>query len=326
MNFYVRRLKKHVFNREKNMSKEHYIWCEKYRPSNLDEYIGNEHIVEKVKIFLESGDVPHLLFYGIQGTGKTTVAKIIVNHVDCDHIYVNASDETSVDNVRNRIKNFAMAASFSGVKIVILDEADFLSPSAQAALRNLMETFSMNTRFILTCNYVEKIIDPVKSRCQTFEVSPPSRKEVAKHAARILQKEGIKFTAEDVMTIVNANYPDIRAVINNCQLYSRNDELRVDTQTVIEQNYMMKILDRLKNHVSSQKTYLDIRQIIADSKVKQFEPIFKFLYDNMNQYVSDLMKQAHVILIIADAQYHHSFVVDKEINIMSMFIQIIKEI
>ena len=149
-------------------SQENTLWVEKFRPGTLDGYVGNEHIIDKVKLYLKSGDVPHLLFYGGAGTGKTTLAKIIANNVDADIMYINASDENNIDTVRTKIKSYASTVGFKRWKIVILDEADYMTPNGQAALRNLMETFSKTTRFILTCNYVEKIIDPIQSRCQVF--------------------------------------------------------------------------------------------------------------------------------------------------------------
>ncbi len=156
-------------------TQENTLWVEAFRPDTLDGYIGNEHIIEKVRIFISNGDVPHLLFYGTAGTGKTTLAKIIAGSVDADIMYINASDENSVDAVRDKIKRYASTVGFKRWKIIILDEADYLTPNAQAALRNLMETYSKTTRFILTCNYVEKIIDPIQSRCQTFAIMPPNK-------------------------------------------------------------------------------------------------------------------------------------------------------
>ena len=152
------------------------LWVEKYRPQKLDEYVGNEHLKTKVADYLQSGDVPHLLFFGKAGTGKTTLAKLIVNTIDCDHIIINASDENNVDTVRTKVKGFASTIGFRNSKIVILDEFDYMTPNAQAILRNLMETFSKHCRFILTCNYVEKVIDPIQSRCQTFQIVPPTKK------------------------------------------------------------------------------------------------------------------------------------------------------
>ncbi len=148
--------------------KENSLWVEKYRPKNLDSYVGNENLKKKVSRYLKEGDVPHLLLFGNAGTGKTTLAKLIVKNIECDHMYINASDENSVDVMRNKIKDFASSVGFKPIKVIILDECDFLTPNAQAALRNLMETFSRHTRFILTCNYVEKIIDPIQSSVKSL--------------------------------------------------------------------------------------------------------------------------------------------------------------
>ena len=141
------------------------LWVEKYRPRKLADYVGNEHLKSKVEGYLENDDVPHLLFYGKAGTGKTTLAKLIANSIECDYIIINASDENNVETVRTKVKNFASTIGFKKMKLIILDEFDYMTPNAQAILRNLMETFSKHCRFILTCNYVEKVIDPIQSRC-----------------------------------------------------------------------------------------------------------------------------------------------------------------
>ena len=159
----------------------HTLWVEKYRPQNLDKYIGNEHLIEKAKVWIESGDIPHLLLYGKAGTGKTTLAKMLTNSIDCDYLYINASDERKLEMVREKVKSFASTIGFKDMKVIILDEADYITPTSQAALRNVMETFSKHCRFILTCNFVERIIDPIQSRCQSFQIIPPSKKEVAIH-------------------------------------------------------------------------------------------------------------------------------------------------
>jgi len=225
------------------IKKEHHsLYVEKYRPDSLEGYVGNQHIIEKVKIYIESNDVPHLLLYGQAGTGKTTLAKIITNQIDCDLMYINASDENSVDAVRDKIRGFASSMGFKEWKIVILDEADYLTPNAQAALRNLMETFSRTTRFILTCNYVEKVIDPIQSRCQTFGITPPSKKEVAMRLKQILDMEEVKYEMSDLAILVNSGYPDIRRVLNAAQRQVVGNELKIDKTSLFRPTIWMRYL------------------------------------------------------------------------------------
>ena len=159
------------------MENDTLLWVEKYRPQTLDTYVGNEHLVKKAGSYIKNDDIPHLLLYGKAGTGKTTLAKLIVNQIDCDYLYINASDENNVDTVRTKIKTFASSIGFKKWKVVILDECDYITPNAQAALRNLMEVFSSHCRFILTCNYLERMLQPIVSRCQTYNISPPSKKD-----------------------------------------------------------------------------------------------------------------------------------------------------
>ena len=297
------------------------LWVEKYRPDTLEGYVGNEHILEKVKIYIENEDVPHLLLYGVAGTGKTTLAKIITNQIDCDVMYINASDENSVDAVRDKIRGFASSMGFRKWKVIILDEADYLTPNAQAALRNLMETFSKSTRFILTCNYVEKIIDPIQSRCQTFAIIPPSKKEVAKRLFDILNEEEVKFQKEDLAVLVNGGYPDIRRVLNAAQRQVVKGELKIDTTSTVQANYVDNVIEVMKSGGEMKKQFNEIRQIIADSKVKDFQPLYRALYDEVDEYASG--KVGQTILNIADGQYKDSMVVDKEINIMAMILNIL---
>lgn len=304
---------------------EHTIWCEKYRPTSLDTYVGNTHIIDKVKIYLQTGDIPHLLLSGKPGTGKTTLAKIIVNTIDCDSLYINASDENNVDTVRTKIKTFASTVGFRDLKVVILDECDFQTPSSQAALRNIMETFSRTTRFILTCNYVEKIIEPIQSRCQMYNVVPPNRKDIALHVVNILNQEQVKFDISDVATIVNVCYPDIRKVINSCQQQTVAGHLTIDKQSLIEANYMTKLLELLKQHNANKDTRLDaIRQLLADSQARNFDQLYRFLYDNTKEFASG--NEASAILIIAESQYEDTLVADKEIGVMRMLIKLVREL
>jgi len=196
--------------------------------------------------------------------------------------------------------------------------------NGQAALRNLMETFSKTTRFILTCNYVEKIIDPIQSRCQVFGITPPSKKDVAVRVSQILQTEKVTFKPEDLVSIINAGYPDIRRILNSCQRQVVNGELNVDKQSLIEANYMDKVLELLTSKPDKKQLFNSIRQLLADSQVKDYTALYRFLYDNIDNFATGHI--AGTILIIAEAQYQDSFVVDKEINVMSMFIKMINEL
>ena len=296
----------------------HSLWVEKYRPKDLSTYVGNEHLKEKVKAYLESEDVPHLLLYGKAGTGKTTLAKIVVNNIDCDYMYINASDENKVDDVRNKIKTFASSVGFKSLKVIILDECDYLTPNAQAALRNLMETFSKHCRFILTCNYVERIIDPIQSRCQSYKVVPPSKKEVAQQMVNILKEENCQFELDDIALIVNAGYPDIRRVINSAQRQIVDGKLKIDTTSVIQNNYKLQLLEML----SSNAKLNDIRKLIADNSISDYSEIYRLLYDEVDNYGNG--KQAECIMNIAEAQFQDVNVVDKEINFMSLIIRIMR--
>lgn len=213
---------------------------------------------------------------------------------------------------------------FIGVTQTLTHNCDYMTPNAQAALRNIMETFSKYTRFILTCNYIDRIIDPIQSRCQSFNIVPPSKKDVAIHMMNILKQESITATKEDLVSIVNLAYPDIRRVINTLQRCVIDGKLQLDKETLIQNNYVSGIVDILKSTQSKKVKYTNIRQILADNITRDFIPIFRYLYDHVDDYANGNVSTA--ILIIAEAQYKDALVIDHEINAMAMFIQLIMEL
>ena len=304
-----------------NKKVENSLWVEKYRPSVLENYVGNEHLKDKVKGYIESGDVPHLLLYGRAGTGKTTLAKLIVNSTNCDYMLINASDERGIDIIRNKVRTFASTVGFKDNKIIILDEFDYMTPEAQASLRNLMETFSKHCRFILTCNYVEKVIEPIQSRCQTFQIVPPTKKDVAVQISKILQSEGVKFEIKDLVPIIDSAYPDIRKIINTCQLNSIKGELKVDVQNLLENDYKMKILEILKSKDDKRNKYMKLRQTLIDSRATDFTELYTLLYDKVEEYAEG--KTANVILEISDGQRNAFLSIDKEIPTAATLIKIL---
>ena len=290
----------------------HGLWVERYRPQDLSTYVGNEHLKTKVERFLDDGNIPHLLLYGRAGGGKTTLAKIIVNHTECDYLYINASDERNIDLVRDKLKTFASSVGFKPMKVVILDEADYLNVnSAQPALRNLMETFSAHCRFILTCNYVEKIIDPIQSRCQTYKIVPPSKKEVAVHAKTILEKENISFDLDDLALVVTAGYPDLRKVINELQRMSIDGKLNVDKDGMIHNEFKLQFLDAIRNGESLGT----IRKMVADSNFTEYTELYRLLYDEVESF--GVEKMPEIIADISKGSYQDVLVVDKEINFIA---------
>ena len=198
--------------------KKHTLWIEKYRSQTLEEYIGNDAVKDRISDCIGKNDIPHFIFSGTAGTGKTTLAKLIVNNIKCDYLYLNASDENGIDMIREKVKGFASSATFNPIKVVILDEADFLTQPAQAALRNIIEEYSINTRFILTCNYIERLIEPITSRCEIHILKPPSMPDVARHiCTNILDVEGVEYELKQVAALVKEHYPDIRSIIKNLQ-------------------------------------------------------------------------------------------------------------
>jgi replication factor C small subunit len=299
-------------------NKEHTLLVEKYRSAKLEDYVGNENIKATISKYLSQNDIQNLIFYGPPGTGKTTLAKLIVNNLNCDHLYINASDERGIETIRDKVSGFASSASFKPLKVIILDEADFLTIQAQASLRNVIETFSRSTRFILTCNYIERIIDPLQSRCQVLKIVPPSMREVASHIAGILDNENIEWAKETLGPIVKQYYPDIRKILGTAQLSTIDNKLVLDKSILVSNNYIEQVINELKTG----KNWKTIRQIIADSNINDYDELFKALYDNVSTYAPQ--SEGMVTIYINEHSYQANFRIDKEINMMACIAQIIQ--
>lgn len=297
--------------------KEHSLLVEKYRPIQLDNYVGNEHIKKTISQYLSQNDIQNLIFYGPAGTGKTTLAKLIVKNLDCEHLYINASDERGIETIRDKVSGFASSASFKPLKVVILDEADFLTIQAQASLRNVIETFSRTTRFILTCNYIERIIDPLQSRCQTLKVIPPNKLDILKHLVKVVKREKIYTVEEDLRIIVDQYYPDLRKCLNTIQLSTQDQKLVIDKSVLVSSNYMTQVVKEL----TGKKSWKEIRQIIANANVQDFEELYRYLYDNADKYAPG--KEGMVAIMINEYSYQSNFRIDKEINCMALINQLI---
>ncbi len=295
---------------------ENTIWTERYRPDNLENYIGNDVIRAKLEQYIQTQDIPHLLFYGTAGTGKTTAAKILVKNIDCDYMFINASDERGIDTVRDKIKGFASTVGFAPLKIVVLDEADFLGREAQPALRNMMEAYSASTRFILTANYLERIIDPLVSRTQVYKLTPPSKKDAAKKLADILKNENVEYDTKTIAQIVNAYYPDIRKCINTAQLQTRDGKLQVSIDELIGQDVKLKVVDALTSNLTLKDKVGEIRKIVADAQIQDFTELYRVLFDYVEQYAPNKISQA--IIAIGDGCRWDSQVIDKEINFITV--------
>ena len=293
------------------------LFVEKYRPQDLDSFIGDQTVRNKIQEYLKEGTLQNLLLFGPAGTGKTSLAKLIVKQLGADHLYINASDERGIDTIRDKIVPFASSIGFNGLKVVILDESDYLTAQAQATLRNVIETFSSSCRFIFTCNYLDRIITPLQSRCMAFGITPPSKKEVGQHVLQICESEGINYTKEDLGQIIITHYPDIRKILNTLQGSLKNKKLILDSKSLINTDFENKVVQGLKNKIKIN----DIRQIIADSGATQFESLFRCLYDNVEEYTTNI---GNAIIIIAQYQYEYTFVVDKEICVAAMLNKLLK--
>jgi len=304
------------------MIKEHTLFTERFRPTDPKDYIGNEVFKASLDQWIKQQDIPHILLHGPAGTGKTTAAKLIVANLDCDHIYINCSDENGIETIREKVKSFASAATFRALKVVIMDEADFLTINAQAALRNVIEAFSKTTRFVFTCNYVERVIDPIQSRTSVFEVLPPSKSEVAKRCVQILDEVACNRSTEDLVAIVNKTYPDIRKTLNLLQSCIISEPagtfLQLNKEITSQYEYTKQIIDLIKSNDND--AFTKIRQIVADSNIRDYNELYRALFENLDSFHNPVLGT----IIIAEAQYQSALAPDREITFMACIAKLIK--
>jgi DNA polymerase III delta prime subunit len=298
------------------------LWVEKYRPKELDGYVfRDEHQRSQIESWIRDGSIPHLLFSGSAGVGKTTMAKILIEQLgvqDSDVLYANGSKEARKIEWVDKLINFCQTMPFGDFKIVLIDEADYMNPaSVQPALRNLMEDFHENVRFILTCNYPNKILPPIHSRCQTFHIEKTDIVEFTARAATILVTEEIDFDIDVLDTYVRATYPDLRKCINNIQMNSIDGALHAQQVSEDTKDYKFEMVELFKNGKVGEARKL----ICSQARPEEMEEIYRWLYDNVEIFGDDA-SQEKAILIIKQGLVDHTLVSDPEINLAATLIRL----
>lgn len=299
------------------------LWTEKYRPNTINDYVfKDENQREQVEFWVKEQSIPHIILSGSAGTGKTTLAKALVNELNIDpydFLEINASKENSVDTVRERLSNFVSTMPFGTFKIVLMDEADYMSANGQAAMRNLMESYHENARFILTCNYPHKIIPALHSRCQGFHIDSLDKTEFTARTATILIEEGVEFDLDVLDTYVTASYPDLRKCLNLLQANSVSGVLRepnkADRATA---DYKLAVVDMFKSGKIREARQLLCSQV----KVEEMDDFFRWSYDNLDLWSNTEEGKDQAILIIRNALVNSSLVADPEINIAAMLVEL----
>ena len=301
------------------------LWVEQYRPKDIDGYVFRDETQrEQVKQWIKEGTIPHLLFSGAAGIGKTTLAKILINALGIDTydvLEINASRENNVDNVRNNITNFVSTMPFGTFKIVLLDEADYLSPNAQAALRGVMEEYSQTARFILTCNYPHKIIPALHSRCQGFHMEKVDHTEFTARAATVLVTEGVEFDIDTLDSYVKATYPDLRKCLNLLQMNSVDAKLKTPSESNAgTADYKLAMVDLFKaGKIREARTLL-----CSQARPEEMEEIFRWMYDNLELFARTEEQKDEAIIAIRKGAANASLVADQEINLSATFTELIQ--
>jgi replication factor C small subunit len=298
------------------------LWVEKYRPKNLDGYVfRDENQRKQAKLWIKEKSIPHLLFSGAAGIGKTTMAKILINELEIpeyDVLELNASRTNSVDEVRNKITNFVQMIPFGPFKVVLLDEADYLSPNAQAALRGVMEEYHSTSRFILTCNYPNRIIPAIHSRCQGYHIERIDQTEFTARVATILVEEQVDVELETLDLYVKATYPDLRKCINMVQQNVTDAKLHAPSKgDEGEADWKFDMVELFKAGKIS-----EARQLLCGKlRAEEMEEVYRWLYDNISIF-GDEQKQDTAVLVIKQGLVDHTLVADPEINLAAVLIKL----
>ena len=305
---------------------EHLLWTEKYRPQTVEDCILPERLKEVFQQYVNQKEIPNLLLAGGAGVGKTTIAKALCNEVGCDFMILNGSDENGVDTIRVKIKNYASAISLSGGrKVVILDEADYLTPNAQAILRNAIEEFASNCSFIFTCNYKSKIIEPLHSRCAVIEfgLKNGEKQKMAgaffKRITHILDTEKVEYDEKVIAEVIKKHFPDFRRVINELQRYSKLGKIDVGILSQIGDISISQIVKHLK-----EKDFASVRKWAASTDIDS-TTFFRKLYDALYD-IAKPQSIPQAVLILADYQYKQAFVADQEINLVACLTEIMANV
>ena len=299
------------------------LWTEKYRPSTLTDYVFRDDSQrQQVKSWVDSGAIPHLLFSGAPGVGKTTLAKILINELkidDYDVLEINASRENSVDTIRDKITGFVQTMPFGNFKVVLLDEADYISPNGQAALRGVMETYHVSARFILTCNYPNRVIPALHSRCQGFHIERVDVTEFTARMATVLVTESVEFDLDTLDTYVKSTYPDMRKCLNLCQMNNQDGRLGVPHGD--EGGAKDWKIDAVNLFKAGK--ILEARKLICSTvRPEEMEDVFRWMYDNLDLWSKDVHKQDQAIIIIRNGYVNIPMVADQEINLSATLVEL----
>ena len=305
------------------MQKEHYILNERYRPNNIDGFVCEDSFKSKVESWIDEQNIPHLFLYGRPGSGKSTLAKILAKNIDCDYLILNATDKRGIDDIKNEILPFVSVMSFkSAPKIVILDEATHILQASQVLLLNMIETYSLNTRFILTGNYPERLIEPLRSRLEDYNLKPPSKKIVGKHIVNILKTEGIQYELSDLAVIINTYYPDLRRTINNIQKCINDGKIILPSTLNNTNDIENQVIDLLKN--KTETTFQEIRKLLVSNNISDYEGLYQKLYNDSSFFAGG--KEGLITIIVHEHLFQSTNLIDKEICYMSCIAKILETI